>query len=167
MGVRTVQLLNAHDRDKGRTGTGNRRPLLRLSRPRRVGAGVGRWGVDMGVGSWLAAWLRGVVSPGLARVSVGRIGCESRIPRSPIQHTHTVTGHTDEFLIGGPSNYSNGLAVHQTTCTHRLSSLMNRVLERVVCRVRFARVSCPWLRLELAKPTTKFTSTSKNGARLR
>ena len=89
MGVRTVQLLNAHDRDKGRTGTGNRRPLL-STETESAAAGWGRgWGVDMGVGSWLAAWLRGVVSPGLARVSVGRIGCESRIPRSPIQHTHT------------------------------------------------------------------------------
>ena len=114
MGVRTVQLLNAHDRDKGRTGTGNRRPLLRLSRPRRVGAGVGAltWALALG---WLLGsgescrlvlpvflWVGSVVNPG------------SQDHRSS---THTLSHRAHRRIsdwrsikllkrLGGSSNYS-------------------------------------------------------------
>ena len=40
----------------------------------------------------------------------------------------------------------------------RLGFACGCVLERVVCRVRFARVSCPWLRFGYleARPSLKF-----------
>ena len=59
MGVRTVQLLNAHDRDKGRTGTGNRRPLL-STETESAAAGWGRgWGVVALTWALALGWLLG------------------------------------------------------------------------------------------------------------